>query len=392
MNSAGGSSSPNDKYEDNRIATKAVSSATAISAATADGANREPEGDSKSGEGGDMTPSQPPRPPQPTGNTSDHHPETVVHRNNDCQALLSTTQLEAPGREGTGAGIDSEHISREGEGNGGEPDVIEERHGGRREETSDSMVRSVEDEEPFPTGNGGVCRDGVYAWNQSVREVQVCMRVPDWAQARDMRVEIRRLRLSVRAVRPDMLPKNGIAVDSTAAKKLGEGVPSIGGNLDSCHDDNSDTREDQLEDKASSSFSAEVIPAPTVTILEGVLSRPVDVDECLWTMGDTPGRVLLYLQKELATEGEPGFEWWASVMEGDAEVDVSKCDAGPLASEYPEHARRRGAKAMWEDQRKSPEQRRRDEVNRVRLLIVRISQRDGDRIAYTCNHENKSQS
>ena len=29
------------------------------------------------------------------------------------------------------------------------------------------------DEEPFPTGNGGECREGLYSWNQSVREVRV---------------------------------------------------------------------------------------------------------------------------------------------------------------------------------------------------------------------------
>lgn len=103
-------------------------------------------------------------------------------------------------------------------------------------------------------------------------------------------------------------------------------------------------------------------------ILVGALSRPVQVDECLWTM-ERPGSVVLYIQKELLAGEEPGSEWWAAVMEGDPKIDVLTCDAGSKASEYPEHARRRGAKALWEHQQKSPEERRKQKAQEVRFFV-----------------------
>ena len=152
----------------------------------------------------------------------------------------------------------------------------------------------------------------------------MCVRVPGWARARDVRVDIRRLRVSVAVVDVRTCENNGVVDDVGGGETDG---PPRGA------------------------------PAGRKTVLlEGALSRPVQVDECLWTM-ERAGRVLLYLHKELPADCEPGFEWWASVLEGDPEVDVLTCDAGSDASKYPEHAKRRGARALWEHQNKSPEEK-----------------------------------
>lgn len=148
----------------------------------------------------------------------------------------------------------------------------------------------------------------------------MCVKVPDWARARDVRVDIRRLGVSV----------------SVAAAAAGR-----------THDTDSG---------GGGGGSKNETAASATVLLEGALSRPVQVDECLWTM-ETAGRVLLYLHKELPADCEPGFEWWASVLEGDSEVDVLTCDAGSDASKYPEHAKRRGARALWEHQNKSAEEK-----------------------------------
>lgn len=106
-------------------------------------------------------------------------------------------------------------------------------------------------------------------------------------------------------------------------------------------------------------------PVPEAEIiLNGKLSRPIEVGESLWTL-ERPGQVYLYLQKELLVDGAPGSEWWATVMEGDPEIDISTCDAGSKISEYPENARMRGAKAFWEHQQKTPEQRQEEDENKV---------------------------
>lgn len=157
------------------------------------------------------------------------------------------------------------------------------------------------------------------------------MEVPDWAHANDVRVDIRRSRLSVT-----------LSTERGNTNTFGDSE-NVGGETEGPAD--------------VASPSALGHEDRNGVIIAGALSRPVQVDECLWTM-ERPGRVHLYLQKELPSDGEPGFEWWATVLDGDEEVDVLTCDAGSDASKYPEHARRRGAKALWENQRKTPQERR----------------------------------
>ena len=156
------------------------------------------------------------------------------------------------------------------------------------------------------------------------------VKVPDWVRASNVRVDIGRSRLAVAARRAGAGES-----DTTRRRTQAEPLSSTGGDWEE------------------------------VVILAGPLSRPVQVGESVWTL-ETPGSVLLYLQKELPTDGEPGFEWWATVMEGDEEIDVLKCDAGSDTSQYPEHARRRGAKALWDYQQKTPEERREEELDEVR--------------------------
>lgn len=162
----------------------------------------------------------------------------------------------------------------------------------------------------------------------------MCVKVPDWAGASDLRVDIRRSRLSIAVLtrnNPEH-PSSGGTSPNLAPVTKGKGESGVVAPAATSHDD-----EKSL-------------------VLAGVLARPVQVDECLWTT-ERRGSVVLYLQKELPAEGEPGFEWWTNVMEGDPEIDTLTCDAGSVASKYPEHARRRGAKAVWDDQRKSPEEK-----------------------------------
>lgn len=142
----------------------------------------------------------------------------------------------------------------------------------------------------------------------------MCVKVPGWVRARNVRVHIRRLRVSVAVVDGRTHDNNGGGGGKNETARL------------------------------------------ETVVLEGGLSRPVQVDECLWAM-ERAGRVLLYLQKELPVDCEPGFEWWACVLEGDPKVDVLTCDAGSDASKYPEHAKRRGARALWDHQNKSPEEK-----------------------------------
>lgn len=223
----------------------------------------------------------------------------------------------------------------------------------------------------------------------------MCVKVPDWARARDVRVDIRRSRVSVAVVnrRADGDQDNGNGNRSGNGNNVGRnegagvngcagsGLIDDGGGGGGGASASSGTppsppaataghhHPQQHEDASSSSNNSNngsrnnnnddhnQKSAPgTSVLLSGGLSRPVQVDECLWTM-ERAGRVLLYLQKELPADGEPGFEWWASVMKGDPEVDVATCDAGSDASKYPEHAKRRGARALWEHQNKSPEEK-----------------------------------
>lgn len=155
----------------------------------------------------------------------------------------------------------------------------------------------------------------------------MCIKVPDWVHAKNMRVDFRRSRITV------------------AASHAGSGESIANGLSEPKHVSN-----------------AVVGESDEAVILAGPLSRPIQIDESVWTM-ERHGNVVLYLQKELSADGEPGFEWWATVMEGDSEIDVLKCDAGSDVSQYPEYARRRGAKALWDHQQKTPEERR-EEVRR----------------------------
>ncbi|CAM9409243.1 unnamed protein product [Ectocarpus sp. 4 AP-2014] len=217
-------------------------------------------------------------------------------------------------------------------------------------------------QQPFSTHNGSECTDGLYAWNQSVYEarahhsssyrVQVSVKIPPWARASDVRVDLHRSRLSVSVVSPHAEDDRPRRTRPQFTHGAGMSATTAGPTASS----------DAAEDPASKGGGAgAAVEGETATpVLAGTLSRPVQVDECLWTI-ERPGRVLLYLQKELPADGEPGFEWWACVMEGDTGVDVLACDAGSDASRYPEHARRRGAKALWEHQNKSPEERLEEE-------------------------------
>ncbi|CAM9259934.1 unnamed protein product [Ectocarpus fasciculatus] len=235
-------------------------------------------------------------------------------------------------------------------------------------------------EQPFSTHNGGECRDGLYAWNQSIYEarpqhssscrVQVSVKIPAWARASDVCVDLHRSRLSVSVVVPhaegDRRRKRPQA-SRGAETSVTTALPAASSNAAT----------DPTSQGGHSEIGGEGKTATPV--LAGALSRPVQVDECLWTI-ERPGRVLLYLQKELPADGEPGFEWWACVMEGDPGVDVMACDAGSDASRYPEHARRRGAKALWEHQNKSPEERLKEERMRdaCRQMEEEAEQRQRD--------------
>lgn len=274
--------------------------------------------------------------------------------NNDVEAVASSITTPIKSRTGGDGDVVADDGNEGGHGRSAGGDNCEERDDDRSsserldtegsvkileaEKRSDEWVE--EDEERFLTWNGGWSRNRLYAWNQSVFEVQVCVKVPVWAQARDIRVDMRRLRLSVRIVSPG---KPQTAADHTTAARVI--APTNTG-----------------DDKKPP--AAGICEDVTTVILDGTLSRPVQAGECLWTM-EKPGRVYLYLQKELAAEGKPGYEWWERVIDGDEGIDTTTCDAGCFASGYPEHVRRRGAKALWEDQRKSPAQRRADELNEV---------------------------
>lgn len=48
----------------------------------------------------------------------------------------------------------------------------EEEEGGRAKCTGRDERAKEQHEEAFPTWNGGECRDGLYAWNQSIREAR----------------------------------------------------------------------------------------------------------------------------------------------------------------------------------------------------------------------------
>ncbi|CBJ33139.1 nuclear distribution protein NUDC (predicted) [Ectocarpus siliculosus] len=236
----------------------------------------------------------------------------------------------------------------------------------------ESNERSQEQsEQPFSTHNGGECRDGLYAWNQSIYEVQVSVKIPPWARASDVRVDLHRSRLSVSVVFPHAEDDRPRRTRPQFTHGAGTSATTAGPTA------SSDAAKDPASQGGDPGFVGEGETATPV--LAGALSRPVQVDECLWTM-ERPGRVLLYLQKELPADGEPGFEWWACVMEGDPGVDVLACDAGSDASRYPEHARRRGAKALWEHQNKSPEERLEEERMRdaYRQMEEEAEQRQRD--------------
>lgn len=180
----------------------------------------------------------------------------------------------------------------------------------------------------------------------------MCVKVPAWAGANDLRVDIHRLRLSVA-----VLPRNRL-----------ENLTSRGSDPNPAHEEPNGGGPSPTPASATKGELGVATPAAasrdeSMSVLAGELARPVQVDECLWTM-ERRGSVVLYLQKELPAEGEPGFEWWANVMEGDPEIDTLNCDAGSIGSKYPEHVRRRKAKAEWDDQQKSPEERL-NEVGRV---------------------------
>lgn len=219
----------------------------------------------------------------------------------------------------------------------------------------------------------------------------MCVKVPDWARAGDIRVDIRRSRVSVAVVvrctddEQDNGNSNGNGND--IRRNQGDGGSGGGGGASASSGNppspattvghNRDKHEHGDTTNATNNNSNQISAPVTSVLLAGVLSRPVQVDECLWTM-ERVGRVLLYLQKELPADGEPGFEWWASVMEGDPEVDVTTCDAGSDASKYPEHAKRRGARALWEHQNKSPEEKLNEVCLAVWLfLFARAGEVDG---------------
>jgi hypothetical protein len=84
-------------------------------------------------------------------------------------------------------------------------------------------------------------------------------------------------------------------------------------------------------------------------LLTGRLARPILSSESLWML-DTPGLLCLHLQKELPSQGENGFEWWDRVLCGDAPIDLAAVHAGEDVRAYPEHARLKAARALWDQQ------------------------------------------
>ncbi|CAM9903104.1 unnamed protein product [Discosporangium mesarthrocarpum] len=197
-----------------------------------------------------------------------------------------------------------------------------------------------EEDNGFSTSNGGEGGGGLYKWNQSIYEVHVSVTLPAGVHAKDVRVKFRRLHLSVEYQR---------SVDGVAGEEADDHNTGEGGQAGQARDTES------------------------VTVIRGTLSRPIRADECLWML-EQPGRLQLYLHKELKPDGPPGSEWWPCVMEGDPTIDVQMCDAGGNISDYPEHARRCGAKALWEHQQKSPEQRKEEEMEQVGTLAAQARQ------------------
>ena len=62
--------------------------------------------------------------------------------------------------------------------NSDSPGLIEDKEQDERHRPSDQGAQRRggqpgDDEEPFPITNGGECREGLYSWNQSIREVRV---------------------------------------------------------------------------------------------------------------------------------------------------------------------------------------------------------------------------
>lgn len=58
------------------------------------------------------------------------------------------------------------------------PGLIDDKEQDERQGPSDQGAQRGggqpgDDEAPFPIGNGGECREGLYSWNQSIREVTV---------------------------------------------------------------------------------------------------------------------------------------------------------------------------------------------------------------------------
>lgn len=58
------------------------------------------------------------------------------------------------------------------------PGMVDEKEQDERQRPLDEGAQrgggqTGSDEEPFPTKNGGECREGLYSWNQSIREVRV---------------------------------------------------------------------------------------------------------------------------------------------------------------------------------------------------------------------------
>jgi hypothetical protein len=98
--------------------------------------------------------------------------------------------------------------------------------------------------------------------------------------------------------------------------------------------------------QSDSPSSTTLVDTPLLT---GQLARPILSGESLWML-DTPGLLCLHLQKELPSQGESGFEWWDRVLCGDAPIDLAGVHAGEDVRAYPEHARLKAARALWDQQ------------------------------------------
>jgi hypothetical protein len=139
------------------------------------------------------------------------------------------------------------------------------------------------------------------------------VRIPTAQRARDVQCDIRRA---------------SAAVSATLAPGDDSSRDGNGGNEDHCDNGN-------------------------VVLASGDFASPVNVDESSWML-DTPGLVHVELVKETPA-------WWSSVFVGHPEINTEKCEPPPmLMADVPSGQRADFEKAMFQEARKTDEERERD--------------------------------